>query len=936
MGGASTPPSRLDEALVAGAGAAEVETTLADIDGLGAATDTEAQATSAGGDRTAAVAPAAAAAPAGNGAPATAAAAVAPAVPVARPARAVAPHGHLGRYVLGKRIGAGGMAVVYRARDPALERELAIKVLRPRMRGAAARDRLLREAQAMARLEHANVVPVFDVGTTGDNIYMVMPFMPGGTLGEWLGAEPRPWRSVLARFLAAGRGLTAAHAHGIVHRDFKPDNVLLGVRGEVRVADFGLAQLAAQPAPEDDAPTPTPAGPAHLTRTGAVLGTPVYMAPEQFCGGPVDARSDQFSFCVALWEGLYGERPFRPDKTAGESELYPIRAIRRGPHPPARDRGVPRWLRAMVGRGLRSEPGERWPSLERLLDRMSARNRRPRLIAIALAAGALIAGGVAAATALAGAGGAGEAQAVRDRDAGRGAARPSAARGFRISRITARGRISDAAVTSDGAHLAWAVGGDIVIQGTAGGAGQPRVVLRDAPEATLAFAPAGDRLAVTNPPGRTRILDVRSGAVLLDAAVGMPLLAFAGPDALVYSNHRPILEVRPLASLQGSRRCALPGDIRAVGDLTATATGEVLLVIDRPDGARALMRVGADCKNAVVLRVDHWLKAVAAAGDRIYGLRRAAGDLSLVALDRGGSVVDVRGLDGDATDLAGVASDGQAYFTRTEVEWRLLELDRGGRATERASGAQRTELAGSADGEWVAWIEDGDDQRALRVAPTDRMADRPAPIATGVMTVAWSPDGRRLAAILDAGGREELVEMDRDGAVFRRVPVADLDSEDWTAWLGEDAVVATSFDNRRLLRVDLASGAVRSLLEERGEIADPQSAADGSLVFAWDRDDRGASGVWLRAPDGALAQLREDADSSVHAAWSADDGAIVLYDRASGQLWRIARAGADPERMAPVPLAGNEWLPALWLRGRDRILAHVVRSASDLYVSRPE
>ncbi|HWM88473.1 MAG TPA: hypothetical protein VNO33_21605, partial [Kofleriaceae bacterium] len=124
------------------------------------------------------------------------------------------------------------------------------------------------------------------------------------------------------------------------------------------------------------------------------------------------------------------------------------------------------------------------------------------------------------------------------------------------------------------------------------------------------------------------------------------------------------------------------------------------------------------------------------------------------------------------------------------------------------------------------------------------------------------------------------------------------------------------------------------LVEERGEVADPQTTVDGAILFEWDRDDRGASGVWLRAPDGELTHLREDEDDSVHAAWSSDGASIALYDRRSGQLWRVARAGGDPVRMPPVALAGNEWLPALWLRRGDRMLAHVVRQTSDLHVSR--
>jgi hypothetical protein len=903
VGGRRTPQNRLDEERDSPPPAAEVDATISDVEGEAARTKADPRTRSPSPD------------------PARA----------NRPARAVAPHGQLGRYVLGKKLGAGGMALVYRAHDPALDRELAIKVLRPRMRGEAARDRLRREAQAMARLEHANVVPVFDVGTTGDNVYLVMPYMAGGTLGRWLGAEQRPWRAVLARFVAAGRGLAAAHRQGIIHRDFKPDNVLLGADDEVRVADFGLAAFAAHPTPMPDG-TPSPAMASHLTRTGTVLGTPIYMAPEQLCGKPIDARSDQFSFCVALWEGLYGERPFRPDTSDTESELEGLLgAIRRGPPAPSHDRGVPRWLRALVARGLRPDPAERWPSLDDLLAHAVARQRRPLKIAAALGVGLAAAAIIAGAAAISGAGesaGVGPDAASPAQDVGAGA------RAFRVSRVTARGRIYDAAVSDDGQHVAWAVEGEIVIQSARDGSMQ-RVVLRDAPDATLAFAPDGERLAVTNPPGRTRIVHVRSGAVVLDAAVGSPHLSFAGPDTLVYAGRGTTLEQRPLASLLESRSCALPGYVSSVVDLTTDARGEVLLVADLTGGRRGLIRVGADCKKPVLLRTDDWLDAVAASGDRSYGLLRTDGDVSLVGLARDGRVVEVRSVDGDTTDLDGVTSDGRAYFTRMAYEWRLVEIDSAGNSLERGAGSQRTELNGSADGEWVAWIEDADGHR-LRVAPTDRMADRPAPIATGVMTVAWAPDGRRLAAIIETGDDHELVVMDLSGAALRRLPVADLDVDDWLAWMGDDAVVASSADNKKLVRIDLDDGSVQSLLEEPGEVFDPQTTPDGTILFPWERDERGKSGVWLRAPDGRLTMLREDSDGSMHGAWVPGGDSMLLYDRKSGQVWRMARSGSDPVRAVPVPLAGNEWMPALWSRGPDRVLAHVVRRTTDLHVSRPQ
>src|SRR3954453_18295126 len=158
----------------------------------------------------------------------------------------------VGRYVVLERIGSGGMGVVYAAYDPELDRKVALKLLRPDRAGAVgeAALRLQREAQAIARLSDPHVVAVYDAGTLGEQVFVAMEFVEGRTLREWLKAEPRSWSEILKAFLAAGRGLAAAHDAGLVHRDFKPDNVLLGGDGRVKVADFGLARPVGEADPD--------------------------------------------------------------------------------------------------------------------------------------------------------------------------------------------------------------------------------------------------------------------------------------------------------------------------------------------------------------------------------------------------------------------------------------------------------------------------------------------------------------------------------------------------------------------------------------------------------------------------------------------------------------------------------------------------------------
>ena len=285
------------------------------------------------------------------------------------------PTGQLGRYVMMRKLGEGAMGLVMAAFDPDLERKVALKLLRGTMRdGSAGAARIRREAQAMARLSHPNVAQVYEVADDNGQLFLAMEYIEGATLREWLAAEPRPWREVLRVYAEAGRGLAAAHAAGLLHRDFKSDNAMLAADGRVRVLDFGLSRLhdaADAPAASNSEPQPL-----HLTNTGALVGTPAYMAPEQHKRQNIDARSDQFSFCVALWEALYGLRPFAG---ATMSELVPNVLGGRIAAPPT-ETGVPSWVRTVLERGLAVEPALRWPTMDALLaalshDPWSARRR---------------------------------------------------------------------------------------------------------------------------------------------------------------------------------------------------------------------------------------------------------------------------------------------------------------------------------------------------------------------------------------------------------------------------------------------------------------------------------------------------------------------------------------------------------------------------------
>jgi tetratricopeptide (TPR) repeat protein len=283
----------------------------------------------------------------------------------------------IGRYLILGPLGQGAMGVVYSAHDPELDRKVAIKLVSAE---AGAPDlkqrqaRLVREAQAMARLSHPNVVAVFDVGTFGDRVFLAMELVEGVTLEEWLRREPRSWREIVGAFRGAGLGLAAAHQAGLVHRDFKPQNVLVNKDGRVEVGDFGLAREGAVEAAVGALEaSPSPA--TRLTQADALVGTPAYMAPEQFEAVAVDARTDQFGFCVALYEALYGKLPFLASSFAERRQAMSEGRV----EPPPKGTHVPAWIHAVLMKGLSPKPGDRYSSMDALLtdlDRDPARARR--------------------------------------------------------------------------------------------------------------------------------------------------------------------------------------------------------------------------------------------------------------------------------------------------------------------------------------------------------------------------------------------------------------------------------------------------------------------------------------------------------------------------------------------------------------------------------
>ncbi|HEY0139209.1 MAG TPA: protein kinase, partial [Nannocystis sp.] len=296
----------------------------------------------------------------------------------------------IGRFMVLRQIGSGAMGVVYSAYDPELDRRIAIKLLHPSLRyqyDGIGDSRLLHEAQAMARVSHPNVAAIYEVGVVGEQVFIAMELVRGQTLREWVTARRRSWREVVDVYLQAARGLIAAHEQGIIHRDFKPENALIGDDGRVRVLDFSLAR-SSTPEPDrralDEALT---TGDVAGIQSAQAVGTPAYMPPEQALGAVADGRADQFSFCVALYEALYGRRPF-----TGESTTELIKDIlRENIRPPASAR-LPSWLTRALLRGLRPAPDQRWPSMAALVAELERDRGRWLRLASAIALAAVLAG----------------------------------------------------------------------------------------------------------------------------------------------------------------------------------------------------------------------------------------------------------------------------------------------------------------------------------------------------------------------------------------------------------------------------------------------------------------------------------------------------------------------------------------------------------------
>ncbi|HEX3478557.1 MAG TPA: protein kinase [Kofleriaceae bacterium] len=834
-----------------------------------------------------------------------------PGVPPACPER-------VGRYQIGDRLGAGAMGVVYRAHDPDLGRDVAIKLVRHT--ASPSNLRLLREAQAMARLHHPNVVPIFDVGQAGDAVFVAMPLIEGGTLKRWLRGGARPVDDVLDRFLAAGRGLAAAHAAGLVHRDFKPDNVLLGAGGEICVADFGLARLSLsidEPVPEASADCLTAD---QLTQTGVVLGTPAYMAPEQLRGRTIDARADQFSFCVALWEAVYGQRPFaEPSGDAGRQWAARLDAIAAGPIPPRRDR--PAWLAPLLARGLAGDPDRRWPTLRVLLDAIAARRRHrrwPRWLATAVLLGLVAAGALTrpAPDVLTPA--------------------PSPPDAPAAARLTPLARYDDlkaAAVSPDGTKLAFVAGDSLVLQAL-GIEAMDRTVVDHGIEPPISWSPDGRHLLVgaTSEHAslrRVELVDADSGA--RRPLVGADTAAFLSTDEIAVASYRQrAVTILQLADpIRSVASCTVPGDYtflwRVAGLPDGTLVAETLTL---DTGRHRLVILHPGCAVRATFAQEPLASFALSDTGTVIALseRDASSELLEISLD--GAIVSRRRVSDAIDDVIG-RRRGIDYVTTLAPRTALTRL-RGGAAQPVWSIDSNAALYVAPDGEAVAWI--ARDGRAPRPRPL-WLSSLPRTSGARVLvdralTAAWSPDGRRLAVLADdelaaAPGAMRsasrpvrlLLVTDRSGAVISRQPVDDVDPEAAPVWLDDHRIAVRTGDRLTYRGIDLVTGDQGEILDRRrgSTLWLTRSPRDGTLaMFRMGSPTAAAAGagplehLWIQPPGGEPRPVHvDDVKHFLAPSWTAS-GELVVRALETGEVSRVALDTGELTplaQLAPTPLS---------------------------------
>jgi serine/threonine protein kinase len=857
--------------------------------------------------------------------------------------------GQLGHYELLGELGRGGMGVVHAATDTKLNRKVAIKMLRAEG-DSRLQQRLVREARALARLTHPNVVRVYEIGEAKGGAFLVMEFIEGVTLRRWLSERPRSVAEILDLFEQAGRGLAAIHAKDLVHRDFKPDNVMVEPN-RVLVMDLGVAHGEGGPTVTDFATEPDAADPV-LTRTGALLGSPAYMAPEQFSGESVTPKVDQFSFCVALWEAIHGERPF-----AGATLPALVAAVSSGKRREPRNADAPKWLQVLLERGLAADPDRRFESMQALLDAItrgrgveSSPSRRAR---VGVAAGMIALLGTAAVFAWP--------NDAEHEDVVVPQAQPDASTSppadeQDLRPITAVGDADEPLLSRDGQQLIYVRNQHDFVH----------VDLRSGETRTLATLERIDHSRLTAAGGLlfSGLVEGQSGSYRIHPLGAAPeriakryqfFCEFASRGLLAGSG-QPWKHVELVDLESGSDSEQPPGVVEIARDY------EFLVDIDCDD---------ANGRVVVLYKVglNHTLELIDLSGANRRVLLEAASPIALPRFSASGQelfylvqrgadaelqVIELSGVGGEASLPRAVrpdikfdhayarADDGRIAFTRVQGGWSVRRLPADATSLSEAevifdSTAEALRVALSPDETQLACIEGHGDLGRLTVRPLAGGEPRVLALTQGMYDVAWSPDGRTLAYAAHHRGEGRVWTVSIDGGtptVHTETVVGNTYS---IIWPRTDTILYQRPGNRNFHVLDPATGSERPLIRDDsvGWAFGPVAAPDTERVaLAWNRKDRG---VWtIDLDDGTETLLA--AGFLYPFEWS-HDGRFVyaVSDETStgdGRIYRIPSTGGEPQVWRPtLVIERNNALSGAAITRADELVVPLSAIESDIWIA---
>jgi Tol biopolymer transport system component len=820
----------------------------------------------------------------------------------------------LGHYLLLEEIGRGGMGVVYAAHDHKLNRRVALKLLR-REGDTKLQRRLTREAQAMAKLAHPNVVTVHDIGEHEGVAFIVMEYVEGPTLRQWLAAAPRSVTEILAVFIAAGRGLAAIHEAGLIHRDFKPDNLMIRSGGQVLVMDLGIARdrTIALPPATASLDGPDDASVDLLTRDGVLMGSPAYMAAEQFSAEEVTPKTDQFSFCVSLWEALHGERPF-----AGENIATLIDAVTTGRTRTAKRSDVPAALRSVLARGLQVDPQARFDSMSALLDALEYASGSRMRVRRRLAWGAASVIGLASIFVGVGAGldrapAAVAATATSTASEAVPQEPTQAASGHR--QLTTTGTATRPALSPDGDHVVFVDDGQLVHVDLRSGETKhlaPRV------SEVLGLQLSNDGTAMFS----ARLLG-EVGVYSMPSLDGAPVRVdgarelfcrFADRDLVASFNLEDKLV--KLSSANGSLVAELPveGEYEWLRDVACDPRNNRIAALHLLGATSTLKLLDLDGGPARVLfesTVQLSSPQFDQAGDTLYYLATRDGQTNLEATDVGVNdelpVTRVVAPNIDATALS-YADSGRVAYARTRIVnhgiWRLgaadSALERGEQVVDTDAEVQ---FAVSPDETQLAYVEYRHNLCRLMIRTLSDGSEREVTRGNKFDHIAWSPDGHTIAFIAQYRGQAHVWTVPVTGGVPTVLERAMTSDGPPIAWAPSERILYERPDNRNFGVLDPNTQDDRPLIADDsvGFPFYPAVSPDGdSVAVLWSRKP---VGVWtINIEHGETEHGRQLIEGEYYPiAWSADGRFVYASGRASStmQLYRIP---AEPAGEQSGPL----------------------------------